>query len=311
MRLKSSFESGLRVTFRRAELLTLASLITVFLVFYSSAEAAPNERVADAANCYDDLTGAQVTCEIIADGNREAGHQLPAILPGSDSGTWPPPGYVLITYPTFGVTDEGATCRQLVTTAVPAARATLEREMTDWYLMEVALLAEVDRPQGDCPPSTEPPIDALEAREAIVALLTQRLPRAQLHIAPGFGLAGMTAYLETGRDLSLPADPIPVALSTGTVDAVFSGGASYLVDWGDGTVTGPHAVIGDPWPDGTVTHTYIDKGSYEVQVVDRWSVTFTVDGLPPQTVQLDLDSPPLVFDVRERTAIRTARDRQP
>jgi hypothetical protein len=192
---------------------------------------------------------------------------------------------------------------------VPADEAAQrEFEMTYRYFEET--MGDL-RPQGDCPPSTEPPIDALEAREAIVALLTQRLPRAQLHIAPGFGLAGMTAYLETGRDLSLPADPIPVTLSTGTVDAVFSGGASYLVDWGDGTVTGPHAVVGDPWPAGTVTHTYIDKGSYEVQVLDRWSVTFTVDGLPPQTVQLDLDSPPLVFDVRERTAIRTARDRQP
>jgi hypothetical protein len=265
----------------------------------------------DPRGCHKNPVSGEVTCPVLEDGTPGApGNDVSPVGTGG-SGSWPPPGYVLITYPTFGVTDEGATCRQLVTTAVPAARATLEREMTDWYLMEVALLAEVDRPQGDCPPSTEPPIDALEAREAIVALLTQRLPRAQLHIAPGFGLAGMTAYLETGRDLSLPADPIPVTLSTGTVDAVFSGGASYLVDWGDGTVTGPHAVVGDPWPAGTVTHTYIDKGSYEVQVLDRWSVTFTVDGLPPQTVQLDLDSPPLVFDVRERTAIRTARDRQP
>jgi hypothetical protein len=54
-----------------------------------------------------------------------------------------------------------------------------------------------------------------------------------------------------------------------------------------------------------VTHTYVDEGSYEVRVSDRWTVTFTVEGLPPQTVGLDLAGNPLRFEVQERRSVRT------
>jgi hypothetical protein len=177
--------------------------------------------------------------------------------------------------------------------------------MAAWFWMEVEELAPELRPQGDCPPGEAPEVDAGEARDAMLAVLTQRLPRAEPFIAPGFGLAGMTAYLETGRELVLTPEPVQVELSTGRVNAAFTATGTYVVEWGDGTVTGPHAVAGGPWPAGTVTHTYLDRGTYEVRVADRWAVTFTVDGLAPQTVSLELDAEPYPFEVRERIAVRT------
>lgn len=249
------------------------------------------------------LTGV-VECQV-ASGGADGTPSVIQPVAGGGSSEWPPPGHILITYPTFGVTEEGEACRRDITRAVPAGQAQLAVEMTLWYWTEVSLLPPELRPQGDCPPSTGPELDAREAREAMVTLLTQRLPRPQLYIAPGYGLAGMPAYLESGRGLSLAPAPIEVTLSTGPANATFRGAGTYTVDWGDGTVTGPHEAVGAPWPDGTVTHTYVDSGTYEVRVRDRWAVTFTVEGLPPQTVQLSLDAAPLIFEVRERTAVRT------
>jgi hypothetical protein len=221
-------------------------------------------------------------------------------------GQWPPPGMVLVTYPSLGVSDTGEVCRVTVTRAVPEGRAEdIRAERTTWYWFEVANRPPEFRPTGDCPPGSGPELDAREAQQAMVTLLRQRLPRPQLRIAPGFGLTGMPAYLETGRGLAVASEPLQVELSTGPVNARFRGQGAYTVDWGDGTITGPHRVVGSPWPDGTITHTYVDEGSYEVRVSDRWSVTFTVEGLPAQTVGLELTGDPLRFEVRERRAVRT------
>jgi hypothetical protein len=252
--------------------------------------------------CEENLITGEVECLVEAPG---AEPEPPAAQPVSGS-EWPPPGLVLITYPTFGVDGDGNACRREITRAVPPGQTGIAAEMTTWYWMEVNNLPPELRPTGDCPPGTGPGLDAREAQQAMVTLLRQRLPRPQLHIAPGFGLTGMPAYLETGRGLSVGSERLQVELSTGPVNARFRGHGSYTVDWGDGTVTGPHRIVGAPWPEGTVTHTYVDEGSYEVRVNDRWSVTFTVEGLPPQTVGLDLTGDALRFEVRERRSVRTS-----
>jgi hypothetical protein len=260
---------------------------------------------ADELACYDDLTGSVVECEVSSPsgpGSEDAGPPLAQPASGSE---WPPPGLVLITYPTFGVDEDGNACRREITRAVPPGQTGIAVGMTTWYWMEVANLPPELQPTGDCPPGSGPELDAREAQQAMVTLLRQRLPRPQLRIAPGFGLTGMPAYLETGRGLSVASEPLRVELSTGPVNARFRGQGTYTVDWGDGTVTGPHRVVGAPWPDGTVTHTYVDEGSYEVRVNDRWTVTFTVEGLPAQTVGLELTGDRLRFEVRERRSVRT------
>jgi hypothetical protein len=264
--------------------------------FFPSSAIARTEPV-----CDENFITGEVECIVESPG---AEPEPPMAQPVSGS-EWPPPGLVLITYPTFGVDEDGRACRREVTRAVPPGQSGIADDMTTWYWMEVANLPPELQPTGDCPPGSEPELDAREAQQAMVTLLRQRLPRPQLRIAPGFGLTGMPAYLETGRELSLESQPLRVDLSTGPVDAQFRGQGAYTVDWGDGTVTGPHRVVGAPWPDGTVTHTYVDEGSYEVRVSDRWSVTFTVEGLPAQTVGLDLTGDPLRFEVRERRSVRT------
>jgi hypothetical protein len=275
-----------------------------FLIVVALMPVLPVPAVADEARCAGGNFGGSVVCEITTPPDEGDSSAPPVAQPTSGS-EWPPPGLVLITYPTFGVDEGGNACRRMITRAVPAGQTAIADEMRTWYWMEVGNLPPELQPTGDCPPGSAPELDAREAQQAMVTLLRQRLPRPQLRIAPGFGLTGMPAYLETGRGLSVASEPLRVDLSTGPVSARFRGQAAYTVDWGDGTVTGPHREVGAPWPDGTVTHTYVDEGSFEVRVSDRWSVTFTVDGLPAQTVGLDLTGDALRFEVRERRSVRT------
>jgi hypothetical protein len=53
---------------------------------------------------------------------------------------------------------------------------------------------------------------------------------------------------------------------------------SYTVDWGDGTSTGPHKFEGKAWPDGRITHDYIDVGSYNIVVTEKWTANWSLGG---------------------------------
>ena len=95
------------------------------------------------------------------------------------------------------------------------------------------------------------------------------LPKPGPHIAPGRAITGKLAYLETRGELThtynqeTPVGPLAIT-ATGR----------YYVDWGDGTTTGPHDSEGGPWPNGRITHEYIDVGSYDVVVTERWTATW-------------------------------------
>ena len=99
------------------------------------------------------------------------------------------------------------------------------------------------------------------------------LPSPQPHIAPGRAITGKTAYLETrGQTRRVFGQDTPL----GRLELTATG--TYYVDWGDGTTTGPHDTEGGPWPDGKITHTYVDVGRYDVVVTERWSATWTLGG---------------------------------
>jgi hypothetical protein len=51
---------------------------------------------------------------------------------------------------------------------------------------------------------------------------------------------------------------------------------TVTVDWGDGSPVTSHTVVGTPWPDGQVHHTYRDAGMVTVTVTDVWDVQFRV-----------------------------------
>jgi len=53
---------------------------------------------------------------------------------------------------------------------------------------------------------------------------------------------------------------------------------TYTVDWGDGTSTGPHNFEGKPWPDGRITHDYLNVGSYDIVVTERWTANWRIGG---------------------------------
>jgi hypothetical protein len=99
------------------------------------------------------------------------------------------------------------------------------------------------------------------------------LPKPQPAIAPGRAITGKHAYLETRGEIG----------HTYTNDTVFGqlvivATGSYVIDWGDGERSGPHSFEGRPWPDGQITHEYLNVGSYDVVVTERWTATWRLGG---------------------------------
>ncbi|MCC5949956.1 MAG: hypothetical protein JJT89_16000 [Nitriliruptoraceae bacterium] len=148
----------------------------------------------------------------------------------------------------------------------------------------------------------DPPVGEPEVVLTFVQEVTPPEPR----IVPGYMITGMVAYLETGRDLTIeetvdagpPGLPVLVELrATG----------SYTVEWGDGTVTGPHDTPGGPWPDGDVTHTYERADTVDIVVRDTWELQWRFAGSELWSVPLTLELDPVVldtFEVQEYRAVR-------
>lgn len=99
------------------------------------------------------------------------------------------------------------------------------------------------------------------------------LPVPQPAIAPGRAITGKLAYLETRGAVT----------HTYTNDTMFGplvivATGSYVIDWGDGETSGPHSFEGKAWPDGQITHEYINVGSYDIVVTERWTATWRLGG---------------------------------
>lgn len=99
------------------------------------------------------------------------------------------------------------------------------------------------------------------------------LPKPQPAIAPGRAITGKLAYLETRGETTRTYTNATVF---GSLEIVASG--TYSVDWGDGQKSGPFAFEGKAWPEGRITHEYIDVGSYDVVVTERWTATWRLAG---------------------------------
>lgn len=99
------------------------------------------------------------------------------------------------------------------------------------------------------------------------------LPRPAPAIAPGRAITGKLAYLETNGEL---AHAYAHSTVLGPLNIVAHG--SYTVEWGDGTTTGPHSFEGKPWPDGQITHDYLNVGSYNVVVTEKWTADWSLGG---------------------------------
>ena len=175
----------------------------------------------------------------------------------------PPPQVVYVDDMSTG--PDGQSC--LRSRAVPLPEGTSLTPGTDFGNISGSLFVETPR----CPPEPgeeaviDPRVLAMEGWEEVV------LPKPQPYIAPGWAITGKYAYLETRGQLrheftkGTPIGPLQIT-STGR----------YYVDWGDGERTGPHSAEGGPWPDGEITHTYIDVGHYDVVVTEEWTANWSL-----------------------------------
>ena len=99
------------------------------------------------------------------------------------------------------------------------------------------------------------------------------LARPRPQIAPGRAITGKLAYLEThGQTTQVYTNSTIFGLLE------ISATGAYTVDWGDGTTTGPHNFEGKPWPDGRITHDYLNVGSYDIVVTERWTANWRIGG---------------------------------
>jgi hypothetical protein len=122
-----------------------------------------------------------------------------------------------------------------------------------------------------CPGQTAAQVDPVVF--AIAFWRDVKLPEPKPYVAPGWAITGKEAYLETrGERGKTYTSDTPF----GPLELVASG--RYSVDWGDGTRSGPFDFEGQPWPDGRITHTYIDVGTYTIKLREDWSATWRIGG---------------------------------
>jgi len=168
---------------------------------------------------------------------------------------------------------------------------------------------EVDE---DCPGDPAAAVPAVVLRDAVRSTVVGQLPRPELAIAPGFALAGLETYLDTGGGhglIYLQNEPIVVGPFAFDVDIEASG--ETIVDWGDGSPPESYSVPGRPYPDGEIRHTYRDAATVTVTVTDRWRIDFratTAGGaVLTDTVDAELEQVFIEdFEVREYRAVRTS-----
>lgn len=153
--------------------------------------------------------------------------------------------------------------------------------------------------EGSAPPEVTP---ATEAAAYWRVAGQDLLPKPVPSIAPGWMLAGKTAYLEAGSQPTARFEhPTPLGLLS--IDAT----SALFVDWGDGSaLDGPHAGSGGPWPTGTITHFWTTARTYDVTVTQRWTATWRLGSAAGQLVDLATQGTIDDFEVRQLQAVRNS-----
>jgi hypothetical protein len=166
---------------------------------------------------------------------------------------------------------------------------------------------------ADCPGDPAAAVPAVVLRDAVRSTVVGQLPRPELAIAPGFALAGLETYLDTGGDhglIYLQTEPLRVGPFAFDVEIEASG--ETIVDWGDGSPPVTYDVPGRPYPEGEIRHTYVDAATVTVTVTDRWRIDFraTTAGGAVLTDSVDAELEQVLiedFEVREYRAVRASR----
>lgn len=201
--------------------------------------------------------------------------------------------------------DENTTCTLIRRVVIPegstAADVATPYSMAFFRQYEHATMAGGTH-EETCPFDDPDPLPDITTPD-VWAVFEGQLGRPDPAIVPGRMLTGLTSYLETNRTLEHTAF---ITIAGMTLEV--RGTATYTVDWGDGTVTGPHDTAGEPYPHGTVNHVYIDKGTYTVQVTDTWTMEWRFEGgiwtspLATEMAPVSIED----FVVNEYRAVRTS-----
>lgn len=204
---------------------------------------------------------------------------------GASSSTWPPEGWV-----PFGVLSVGPDGQQCERTSYrpPGIVAPEDVNQYDGGTRDPATYPPCPAQQGQVDPATV----AASFWEAIP------VPRPRPHIAPGWGITGLTAFLETNGQLTFE---YTTATPIGGLDIRAT--ARYYVDWGDGEESGPYSFEGRPWPDGRIVHEYIWAGEKDVVVTARWDAIWQLGGRSGDLRDRDITARIDDFPVRELQAV--------
>jgi hypothetical protein len=184
----------------------------------------------------------------------------------------------------FSVDEDGAECvaiRRVPDYGTPqealdALAETAER-------MQQAPLCPADQAEDGAPATTMP------TAESVVAALWRGevpLPDPLLHIAPGYAVTGLPAFVDIEGPQEIPYGPVTRLGWTVTMGIT----SEYGVDWGDGTVVRVDSQ-GGPWPDGDVWHNYMWADADNVVTVRQyWVASFRAEGYG-RVVTGDLTNP--------------------
>jgi hypothetical protein len=128
------------------------------------------------------------------------------------------------------------------------------------------------KPKAPTRPAPPPP-----ATLAVTFWQTVPLPVPQPSVPPGWALCGKPAYLVTGGTVGPTAFHENTPLGPLTITAH----GAYLVNWDDPDApgwAGPYPFQGQPWPNGTISHTYDNTTTATVAVEEQWTATWTLAG---------------------------------
>lgn len=126
-----------------------------------------------------------------------------------------------------------------------------------------------------CPAAPGAPAVVLPSPEQVAFAFWNEVdpPSPAPVVAPGWAITGLPAYLEPGTETSVQ-ETFDTVLGPLTITAA---GETVAVDWGDGATTGPVSTAsGGPYPDGDITHTYVEVGTVTITVTQYWTGTWSL-----------------------------------